>query len=324
MASGSGFELNSARFPVVGANNYYLGFVSAAMRRAVLDAAGQFGFNVLRAWAFLDQPWRGAWFQNGETINDSETGLARLDQLVADAEAANIRLILPLVNYWPDFGGMDQYVSWAGGGPRERFYGDEAVRAMYRNWVQHVLTRQNTVTGRLYREEPAILAWELANEPRCETPELLLGWVREMSQWVKEHDPNHLLAVGDEGFDGDGFLEIVEIDFGTFHLYPQAWKQADPIASGVRWIEQHIAAGREAGKPMLLEEYGMRGDQREVTYRAWLDAVLGQGGAGDLAWMLASTDGATGERYPDYDGFTFYEPDDVPAIRDHVRQMLSR
>jgi len=200
------------------------------------------------------------------------------------------------------------------------------VRAVYRNWVQHVLTRTNTITGRLYRDEPAILAWELANEPRCETPDgavVLLNWVREMSQWVKQQDPNHLLAVGDEGFGGEAFLQIAKIDFGTFHLYPQAWKQPDPVAFGVRWIERHIAAGRSAGKPMLLEEYGMTGDQREVTYRAWLDAVLLQGGAGDVAWMLASMDDTTGALYPDYDHFTFYQPEDVPAIRDHVAEMLA-
>jgi mannan endo-1,4-beta-mannosidase len=306
------------------------------MRRAVLAAAGEFGFNVLRAWAFLDQPWRGASFQswdptqNRAIFNDGDTGLGRLDQLIADAEQTGIRLILPLVNYWPDFGGMDQYLSWLGGGPRDRFYQDDAPRAMYRNWVQHVLTRTNSITGRLYREEPAILAWELANEPRCDAAggqPALLAWVREMSSWVKQHDPNHLLAVGDEGFDSYGagaFLSIPDIDFGTFHLYPEAWGHADGLAFGVSWIEQHMAAGTQAGKPMLLEEYGFKApDQRDAIYGAWLDAVAEQGGAGALAWMLASIDDTTGQPYPDYDHFTFYGPDDVPAIRDHVTEVLS-
>jgi len=31
---------------------------------------------------------------------------------------------------------------------------------------------------------PAILAWELANEPRCDR-DTLVDWVREMSGWVK-------------------------------------------------------------------------------------------------------------------------------------------
>jgi mannan endo-1,4-beta-mannosidase len=37
-------------------------------------------------------------------------GLERLDALIAAAEEADLRLILPLVNYWKDFGGVPQYL----------------------------------------------------------------------------------------------------------------------------------------------------------------------------------------------------------------------
>ena len=36
----------------------------------------------------------------------NELSLKRLDLVVAQAAASNIYLILPLVNYWPDLGGM--------------------------------------------------------------------------------------------------------------------------------------------------------------------------------------------------------------------------
>jgi mannan endo-1,4-beta-mannosidase len=159
-----------------------------------------------------------------------------------------------------------------------------------------------------------------------------------MSRWIKQNDSNHLLGVGDEGFFGkhgvdcNAFLGVADIDFGTFHLYPQAWKQRDPLSFGLGWIEQHLAAGRIAGKPMLLEEYGIsvggpRGlssaNERDDIYRAWLRRVLEQEGAGDLAWMIASTDHETGELYPDYDHFTFYSDADVPSIRAHALEMTS-
>ena len=73
---------------------------------------------------------------------------------------------------------------------------------------------------------------------------------------------------------------------------------------------------------MLLEEYGMTiGSRRNAIYEDWLKAILEQDGAGDLAWMLASTDDATGELYQDHDHFTFYCADDVPSIRAHALQM---
>lgn len=339
------FDDNGSRFRIVGANNYYAAFATQAMRIAVLDAAKQMGLNVLRCPAFLDAAWRGTYFQSWNPaskrpeVNTGENGLQRLDHLIAATELAGIRLILPLVNHWPDFGGMDRYVEWFEAASRDAFYTDPTIRAAYQSYVKQVLTRTNTVTGRPYQEEPSILAWELANEPRCDARgggAILLEWVRDMSRWIKENDPNHLLGVGDEGFFGkhgvdcNAFLSVPDIDFGTFHLYPQAWKQRDPLSFGLRWIEQHLIAGRNAGKPMLLEEYGMmvgvrRGvssaSERDNIYRAWLHSILQQEGAGDLAWMIASTDDETGELYPDYDRFTFYSDADVPPIRAHALDM---
>ena len=339
------FDDNGTRFKVVGANNYYAAFATRAMRGTVLDAASQMGLNVLRCPAFLDAPWRGAYFQswnpvtNRPEVNTCENGLQRLDHLIADAEQAGIRLILPLVNHWPDFGGMDRYVEWFHAASRDAFYTDPAIRGAYQSYIEQVLTRTNTMTGRSYKDEPSIVAWELANEPRCDARgggAILLEWVREMSGWIKENDPNHLLGVGDEGFFGkhgvdcNAFLAVPNIDFGTFHLYPQAWKQRNPLRFGLHWIEQHLAAGRSAGKPMLLEEYGITvggrrdlssANERDDIYRAWLRSVLELEGAGDLAWMLASTDDETGKRYADYDRFTFYSDADVPSIRAHAIEM---
>lgn len=41
------------------------------------------------------------------------------------------------------------------------------VRGWYKDWVAALAARVNSLTGVAYRDEPAILAWELANEPRC-------------------------------------------------------------------------------------------------------------------------------------------------------------
>jgi mannan endo-1,4-beta-mannosidase len=359
------FHANGSPFKIVGANNYYLAFATERMRRAVFAAAKQIGFNVLRAPAYLDckaagggatpeGAWRGVYFQywNSDTnrpeINGGENGLQRLDHLIADAEQAEIRLILPLVNNWPDFGGMDCYVAWFHGNSRHEFYRTPSIREAYQAYVGQILARKNTVTGRLYKQEPAILAWELANEPRCDARDggaVLLEWVQTMSRWVKQNDPNHLLGVGDEGYfanasgelydgrhgvDCTAFLEVPEIDFGTFHLYPQIWRKKDAISFGLQWIEQHLKAGEILGKPMLLEEYGLtlggaRGltsaTERDLVYSAWLRSILVQEGAGDLAWMLASTDNLTGKPYEDFDHYTFYSAQDVPSIAEHAFQM---
>ena len=48
------------------------------------------------------------------------------------------------------------------------FYTDAGARALYRQNVRQALLRRNSVNGRVYRDDPTIMAWGLLNEPRCE------------------------------------------------------------------------------------------------------------------------------------------------------------
>jgi hypothetical protein len=55
-------------------------------------------------------------------FNDGPDGLERLDRTIFLAEQKGIRLILPLANYWDDFGGVNQYLQWFGLKGRDQFY----------------------------------------------------------------------------------------------------------------------------------------------------------------------------------------------------------
>jgi mannan endo-1,4-beta-mannosidase len=349
-ATPSGFMLGQKRFPVVGVNCYFLAYCANAGRQSVLDAVSEMGVNTLRCWGFLEvenrQPGAPAfqYLQNGSiTVDTGPDGLERLDALIAAAEASGFRLILPLVNHWRNpLGGMSLYLQWLGvPGGVEEFYRSPVARAAYQNWVQAVITRRNTRTGRAYYDEPAIMAWELANEPRCEVPggrEILLDWIGTMSRFVKTLDGNHLLAAGDEGYlkhahrhddlydgshgvDCEAILNFGEIDFGTFHFYPESLNRSPDFME--TWIRDHVGSGQRANKPMILEEYGVvrPASDRNRIYREWLGSVRSLGCAGDLLWMA-------GGRTPDTIGFrddyTIYSVDDVPALKEHATSMLGQ
>ena len=48
------------------------------------------------------------------------------------------------------------------------FYTRPQLRQWYKDWITSLAARVNTITGVAYRNEPAIFAWELSNEARCQ------------------------------------------------------------------------------------------------------------------------------------------------------------
>ncbi|WP_084622437.1 cellulase family glycosylhydrolase [Demequina oxidasica] len=360
------FTLGGKPYGVVGSNNYYPMYESEAMTDALFERAADSDFNTMRVWGFFavgspgggDKPTvtdsdKGVYFEywddaaGAPAYNDGANGLEKLDYVVAKAKEEGLRLVLPLSNNWTAFGGIDQYNVWAGNDYHSDFYTDPQTRQWYKDWVDHLLNRVNTYTGVAYKDEPAIMAWELANEPRCIgdggpadgswgngsfprdpycSADTLLPWVTEMSSYIKSVDSNHLVATGDEGFldqsgaddwaydgsdgvDSKAFAQVDSIDYLSFHLYPDHWgKDAD---WGTQWIKDHNNIAKQIKKPALMGEFGWTDKStRNTVYKEWLDASLKTKGAGSLYWIL-SDDRDDGSLYPDYDGFTVYCPGPV-------------
>lgn len=347
--------LDGEPFRIAGGNTYYLAYLEEPVLDAALDLAAAFGMNAMRTWAFYDAPklpgpyeiafqyWDGG--NQAPVIHDGPNGLERLDRAIAKAGERGIRLILTLTNNWDNFGGMPEYAKWFGLPDKNQFYTDERCQEAYRHWVEQIVSRRNSITGRLYRDEAAILAWELANEPRCESHEgvdILLEWIGQMSGFVRGLDANHLIAAGDEGYfkhrwawgnklyngaygvSCEEILGIGTIDFGTVHMYPEDMKpHQDALEFGLTWIREHIEAGLRADKPMLIEEYGLKvsGEQRDEIFDAWLRSIEELGGVGDLLWLLGLPKGEGQPYQPD--AYVISELGTAPSIRDHAMRMLA-
>ena len=54
-------------------------------------------------------------------------------------------------------------------GRHSLFFNDTDSRKMYKNYVKAIITRENSINGRKYFEDPTLMSWSLLNEPRCET-----------------------------------------------------------------------------------------------------------------------------------------------------------
>lgn len=94
--------------------------------------------------------------------------------MVSEAGKHGIHVIISLVNNFGDYGGRKQYVEWGREkgqklGNEDEFYSNPLVKQFYKNHIKAVLTRTNTISKVVYKDDPTIFAWELMNEPRCES-----------------------------------------------------------------------------------------------------------------------------------------------------------
>jgi len=321
---GTEFVVDGEPFRFSGANNYFLTETYEAADGVVdeiVPDARELGLDVLRTWAFgAGEPGK----LQPEPRTYSEREFRRLDRVVARAGREGVRLVLPLVGGWDNNGGMDQYVEWSSTAEKHNdFYTDPECRALYKDYVEYVLTRENTVTGIEYREDPTILLWELANEPHLRDHDIeeprwqeadhrkMQAWIDEMARFVKDVDGNHLVSTGSEGLYDDGTFgrtgnrgDFVgdhrsdAVDAASFHLYERY--DADPV----EWVQTHVTdAHEELGKPAYLGEFGtIYGDTRAQFFADVYDAVLDSGGNGAAFWQLIGHDGRTGElRKPEAD-----------------------
>ena len=331
--SGNHFTKNGGPFYYAGANCYYLMAYSAgdegneeSLRGyvdEVLGEAKELGLTVVRTWAFNDGADEWNALQTAPGVYD-ERVFRGLDYVLHKASEVGVHLVLPLVNNWDDYGGMNQYVQWSTtASSHDDFYTDADCRQWYKDHVSAVLNRVNTFNGRTYKDDPTVLAWELANEPDTpsdNTGDILQAWIEEMSAYVKSVDPKHLVTTGSIGYDGWHGVDFVrnhqpaDIDFACLHAWP------DHFGQGYTAIMDQVAgllddAEDILGKPAILEEFGKYQplSTRDQYYQGWYDTVyaraaVGEASGGSNFWILYHDD------YTDYDGFGVYYPSHASTV----------
>ncbi|KAK9820156.1 hypothetical protein WJX72_006760 [[Myrmecia] bisecta] len=342
---GSHLTLGLKPFYFAGANCYYLLTRAAdpALRHQVtevLDAARKAGLTVIRTWAFCDgQEWNALQPKPGEF---DERVFQGLDFVVHEAGKRGLKLMLVLTSFWKAYGGMPQYVRWScerRGLPvtdrAELFYADPRCQDVFQNFLVTITSRTNTLTKQAYRDDPSIMSWALANEPRCPgdyAASTLEAWIAPTAEFLKSIDPNHLITLGSEGFLGSSSPDLIidnpydtlaygcdflrhhmceHIDFATIHLWPDNWlpnaDEDQKLRFARRWINSHVDACATLGKPLVIAEFGKKNDDglRAAFYEKVYGVVLqhaksGRYVVGSCCWMIAAAS------YPDYDGFTVY------------------
>ncbi len=316
------FQLHDRPYFYVGANLWYGCYLSDAAlpggrARFVreLDQLQNLGVNNIRLLAGSEtSPLVGA-IPRGITRaphEQDEALLAGLDFCLAEMAKRNQRGILFLSNYWQWSGSFAQYVRWVTGenipDPDKpvmakgdwhafmqfsaRFYNTPAAVELYRGFITSLINRRNTVNGRIYRDDPTIMTWELANEPRpCaddssaekDVP-IFCDWVDSTAQFIHAQDPNHLVCTGSEGIWGclqkpEVFIAAHKspaIDYVTVHMWLKNWSWINTVELGAEFetaankardhVEMHTKIATDTlKKPLVLEEFGLPRDHENYS-----------------------------------------------------------
>lgn len=303
---GLNFYRNGKDYFVVSAN-YWLASNLGAVEHAFgnrsrlqkdLDMLQAIGVNNVRIMASSEGP-RSEPFRTKPALME-EPGLYNLDVLdgldfaMAEIGKRGMTATLCLSNYWQWSGGFAQYLSWIEnstipypsswngtawtgdsygdfGKYTDRFYYNRQAKSLYMNNIRNIITRENKYTKLLYTKDPAIFAWELANEPQMPPKE----WISNVSATIKLLDTNHLVTAGHEA--NQNFEDFYNahspttIDYATVHIWAQnrgVYNMTDPseeniansITWGLGWVKKANEWSLKVGKPLILEEFGMPRD----------------------------------------------------------------
>ncbi len=221
-----------------------------------------------------------------------------LDFLLSEMKKRDMYAVMCLNNFWNWSGGMAQYVVWAGvadsipyppphpGGDwgvfqnfSAQFYSNAKAMELFDNHVKTIIARKNSYSNIDYKDDPTIMSWELANEPRgANNVPAYYEWVKNTSSLIKQLDPNHLVTTGSEGktsspssgTDPEKDHALASIDYQTIHIWVQNWGIYNPAKAdstlqpsvdyALNYLKEHEAISKTINKPVVLEEFGISRD----------------------------------------------------------------
>lgn len=312
--NGTRFELGGKPYTFFGTNYWYganLGSTGPGGNRErllrELDQLASLGIKNLRVVAGSEgpdnEPYRihPAIQTAPDTYN--EDVLKGLDFLLSEMHKRKMVAVMVLTNFWPWSGGMAQYLNWVGEGsipyppphPKgdwdvyqqftSQFYGNPKAVQMFKHFIKMITLRKNSISGLLYSQDPAIMSWELCNEPRgMKVTEAYNKWIDETSTFIRSFDPNHLITIGSEGdtsdkaYSGIDFVKnhsFRNIDYATAHLWIENWGWYDPmkvettygaaLEKAKAYLKTHVDYSTLLKKPLVLEEFGIARDNRSYA-----------------------------------------------------------
>ncbi len=154
--------------------------------------------------------------------NVKQEKLVKLKQVLDKAADKNLKVIVTLFDFYGDYSVLD----WT----------------LTHRHVEQIVTE--------FKSHPAILAWDIKNEPNLDFKtrgqEKVVAWLREIIHQIKKYDPYHLVTIGWSDIESARLLQN-DVDIVSFHYY----KNIDAFEEVYQELDD------ETDKPIILQEYGI-------------------------------------------------------------------
>jgi len=285
----SGTELmrDGARYRFIGVNlrglphfgTPILPYAPASEIETELAEAARMGARVVRVFAAAND-------------TDATTVAARLGHVLDRADAHGLTVIVTLTDFYPTTlfprGDEGSYANVGGFTVLSADWFRSGFRAHYLPWVNEVVAR--------YATHPAILAWELGNEIKCDADHAaFLSFVDATTSAIRAHDSHHLITIGMitarwlSDAEAHALYARPDVSFSTIHDYEAAHSFTD----------FEVALAASVGKPLIEEEAGFSiGDRAAETDTDVRYTVDMRGMRGFMQWgfVAVAHDDGNGDR----------------------------
>lgn len=207
-----------------------------------------------------------------------ENDLAELDQLLDELAKRNMVAVLYLHNLVDEWASR---VRSAAGKTAPSSTRNPSPAAFGREWLSSILTRVNTINGRTYSEDTAIMSWQLPGAPSTSVGrsdgqlDAYRQWLRQTLSFIKSIDRNHLVSVAGSALVGGvgdvqryiAAYQDTGLDYLTMPLRPELAGRSSAIGSNDEVTDalvsikavilRQIQLAKAMGIPLVVDELGV-------------------------------------------------------------------
>jgi hypothetical protein len=217
----------------------------------------------------------------------NEDAFRTFDRVLLLANQIGIRIIVPIIDVhdFYGWGGIQEFAAFRHKSA-EQFWIDPELRQDFKNLLWDVLNRTNTLTGVQYKNDPAILAWQLGNELDCfpwNNPDkrpIMAAWSLEMASYIHSIDTNHLVMEGRAGrWEEVAANPSIDILSKHYYVYFSGEKNL------YKWCRGDKQRANGYGKVFIVDEFGLGATTNLLDL---MNEIITSGTSGGLLWSLRS------------------------------------